>query len=204
MYFFTANQAAAARSNYHAAALVFARICNDQDAANQVVITTMCRDYPCSLCVLRLFPPPNPGLNEHVRAAAEDLVGASYAVTMSRNQLQLRNRCVGNDEFNDTWASFGAAYFQIILPNGHYEYGPDARYSGVSLSHPYVHIAVTLEDDVAEIVVTKNPDCSHDIPFQPPGHVFCYLPFNAETFDEEWAERRRQEELEEMFDDMHV
>ena len=198
----TDHPVAVTRNEYHAVALVRARICNNMGAAWGFVNTAMCYTHPCPICSLRLFPLPQHGLNDYVQRCEAARGSGNFAVTMSRDQLQLRNRCPEHDGFEETWDEFDPAYFHIVLPDGHYEYGPAARYSGLSLSHAYVHIRVTLEDNLIEVVITRNQACTHDIPIQPPGHVFCYLPLTEETRDVAWTEEQSEEELDEMPADM--
>ena len=86
-----------------------------------------------------------------------------------------------------------------------YDVFPDAQYGGFSLPDPLVYITATIVEDVATILVTKNPERNEPIPnLLAIGTTFCYLPLDAVHFDGEWYRVHRERELLEDFRAMRL
>ena len=141
-------------------------------------------------------------MNDYTVAAEEHLDGSAFSVTMCRRALHMRTRCHENYEYTDDWHGFVDHTTEILLDHGQLCNG--SRYRGYSLPHRFVYITVTVDDDTATVFIEKNPDCPHAIPSEPPGFVFCYLPFTAAYHDDAFAAAYSQQELTWQLEDMQL
>ena len=112
---------------------------------------------------------------------------------MSWSEVALRRRCFENWEYEDNWATFTRLEFEVDLARDIFPDG--TRYQGFSVP-PYVYFTITVEEDVAEIVVQKNPLWPLPIPLNIcVGEVFCRMQLTQQHFDQPFFDARRYADM---------
>ena len=196
------NTAADVRNAFHARALVLSNTCYCQGDGLECVISFMCGEHPCPACDNRPVPPPSPQMNAFTVAAVENLEYSSFAVTVSREAVELRLRCAYNAEFIDNWAALVFASFVVPLP--HLQLPDRERWEGDSVPHSYVRIGCSVVNGVAVVNIEKNRDCPHPIPAMLPGEVFCCLPLTAAHHDQGWGANYQINQVAWQLSDMNL
>ena len=186
------NAQANLRNTIIAHSLEDACICASYPSALNNVANCLCREWLCVPCDNVPPPPARNVANEHVEPAEEG-AGAAFGVTMSWSEVALRRRCLENWEYEDNWATFTRLEFEVDLARDIFPDG--TRYQGFSVP-PYVYFTITVEEDVAEIVVQKNPLWALPIPLDIcVGAAFCRMPLTQQHFDQGFFDARRYADM---------